>query len=49
MHRSTYTGELVSAVTALGDGASLLDVQKTQVTTGSLDDTGPVGSGVVAV
>jgi hypothetical protein len=45
----TYAGELGAAVTALGDSATLLDVQKTQVTTGGLDDTSPVGSGVVAV
>ena len=45
----TYAGELGAAVTALGDSAALLDVQKAQVTTGSLDDSGPVGPGVVAV
>ena len=41
--------ELGAAVTALGDGASLLDVKQTDITTGSLDDSGSVGGGVVAV
>lgn len=45
----TYTRELGAAVTALGDGSALLDVQNSEVTTGGLDDTGPVGAGVVAV
>jgi len=45
----TYTGELDSAVTALGGGSALLDVQDSEFTTGCLDDTSPVGRGVVAV
>lgn len=45
---STYTRELGAAVTALGDGSALLDVQNSDVTTGGLDDTGSVGTGVVA-
>lgn len=45
----TYTRQLGAAVTALGDGSALLDVQNSEVTTGGLDDTGPVGAGVVAV
>lgn len=44
----TYTRQLGTAVTALGSGSALLDVQDTQLTTGRLDDTGPVGGGVVA-
>lgn len=44
----TYTWELVAAVTALGGGSALLDVQDTQLTTGRLDDARPVGGGVVA-
>ena len=44
----TYANELVAAVTALGDGALLLGVEDTQVTTGGLDDTGTVGDRVVA-
>lgn len=47
--RATYARELGAAVTALGNSAALLDVQQAQVTTGSLDDSGPVGPGVVAV
>ena len=47
--RGTYARELGAAVTALGDGASLLDVKQTDITTGSLDDSGSVGGGVVAV
>ena len=43
----TYAGELGAAVAALGDGAALLDVQQTELATGSLDDSGPVGSSVV--
>lgn len=49
LSNGTYARELGAAVTALGDGASLLDVQQAELTTGGLDDTGPVGSGVVAV
>lgn len=45
----TYADELGAAVTALGDSASLLDVKQTDITTGSLDDSGSVGAGVVAV
>lgn len=45
---TTYTRELGATVTALGDGSALLDVQNSEVTTGSLDDSGPVGAGVVA-
>lgn len=44
----TYTGQLGAAVTALGGGSALLDVQDTQLTTGRLDDASPVGGGVVA-
>jgi hypothetical protein len=44
----TYARELGAAVTALGDSAALLDVQQTDITTGGLDDPGPVGPGVVA-
>ena len=47
--RGTYARELGAAVTALGDGASLLDVKQTDITTGSLDDSSSVGGGVVAV
>lgn len=46
---TTYTRELGAAVTALGDSSALLDVQNSDVTTGSLDDSGPVGAGVVAM
>lgn len=46
--RLTYARELGAAVTALGDSAALLDVKQTKVTTGSLDDSGSVGGGVVA-
>jgi hypothetical protein len=38
----TYTSELGAAVTALGSSSSLLDVEDTGLTTGRLDDTGPV-------
>lgn len=41
--------QLGAAVTALGNGTALLDVKQTDVTTGSLDDSGSVGGGVVAV
>jgi hypothetical protein len=41
--------QLGAAVTALGDSAALLDVQKTQVTAGGLHNTRPVGAGVVGV
>jgi hypothetical protein len=44
----TYARELGAAVTALGDSASLLDVKQAELTTGSLDDSGSVGTGVVA-
>lgn len=44
----TYTSELGAAVTALGSSSSLLDVEDTGLTTGRLDDTGPVRGGVVA-
>lgn len=44
----TYAGELGAAVTTFGDSAALLDVKKTDITTGSLDDSGSVGGGVVA-
>lgn len=45
---STYTWQLGAAVTALGGSAALLDVKNAELTTGGLDDTGPVGGGVVA-
>lgn len=45
----TYAEELGAAVTALGDGASLLDVEDAQVATGGLDNTGTVGDRVVAI
>lgn len=45
---TTYTRELGAAVTALGGSAALLDVQNSEVTAGSLDDSGPVGASVVA-
>lgn len=44
----TYADELGTAVTALGDGTALLDVKNTEVATGGLNNTGPVGRGVVA-
>lgn len=44
----TYARQLVAAVTALGSSSTLLDVQDTELTTGGLDDPGPVGGGVVA-
>lgn len=44
----TYTRQLGTAVTALGSSATLLDVKNTQLTTGGLDNPGPVGGGVVA-
>lgn len=46
--RSTYARQLVTAVTALGDSAALLDMKQTDITTGSLDHSGSVGGGVVA-
>ena len=49
LSRLTYAGELGATVTALGDSAALLDVKQTDITTGSLDDSGSVGGGVVAV
>lgn len=45
---TTYTRELGAAVTTLGGSSALLDVQNSEVTTGSLDDSSPVGAGVVA-
>jgi hypothetical protein len=47
--RSTYARELGAAVTALGDSAALLDVKKAELTTGSSDNTGSVGTGVPAI
>lgn len=44
----TYADELGTAVTALGDGTALLDVKDTELATGGLNNTGPVGRGVVA-
>lgn len=44
----TYTRELRAAVATFGDSSALLDVQKSKVATGSLDDSSPVGPGVVA-
>ena len=44
----TYARELGTAVTALGDSASLLDVQQAELTTGGLNNPRPVGAGVVA-
>lgn len=44
----TYTRELGTAVTALGGSTALANVQSSQLTTGSLYDTGEVGGGVVA-
>lgn len=46
--RVTYTRQLGTAVTALGGSATLLDVKNAELTTGGLDDSGPVGGGVVA-
>lgn len=46
---STHTRELDTAVTALGSGTLLLDVQVTEVTTGGLDDTDTVGPRVVPI
>lgn len=45
---STYARELGAAVTALGGGAALLDVQKTELATGGLNNSRPVGASVVA-
>ncbi len=45
----TYANELGAAVTALGNGASLLDVEDAQVATGGLDNTGTVGDRVVPI
>lgn len=45
----THTGELDAAVTALGSGTLLLDVQVSEVAARSLDDADPVGPGVVPV
>lgn len=44
----TYAGQLDAAVTALGGSTALLDVKDAELTTGGLDDTSPVGGGVVA-
>lgn len=46
---STHTRELDTTVTALGSGTLLLDVQVTEVTTGSLDDADTVGPRVVPI
>lgn len=46
---STHTRELDTAVTALGSGTLLLDVQVTEVTTGGLDDADTVGPRVVPI
>ena len=46
---STHTGELDTAVTALGSGTLLLDVQVAEVTTGGLDDADTVGPRVVPI
>lgn len=46
---ATYTRQLDAAVAALGSSAALLDVKEAELTTGSLDDSGPVGGGVVTV
>ena len=46
--RSTYARELGSAVAALGNGTALLDVKQADFTTGGLDDSGSVGTGVPA-
>lgn len=45
----TYTWELDTAVTAFGRSSSLLDVQKSELATGSLDHSDVVRGGVVAV
>lgn len=45
----TYARQLDAAVTALGGSATLLDVEDAKLATGGLDDTSPVGPGVVAV
>ena len=45
--RSTHTGELDAAVTALGGSALLLDVQVPELTTRGLDDANLVGPRVV--
>ena len=45
----TYTWELGAAVTAFRGSAALLEVQKTEVATGGLDDADLVRPGVVAV
>lgn len=45
----TYTGELDTAVAALGGSAALLDVQKAKLAAGGLDNPRPVGRGVVTV
>lgn len=46
---STHTRELDTAVSALGSGTLLLDVQVTEVTTGGLDDADTVGPRVVPI
>ena len=44
----TYARQLVATVAALGVGASLLDVEESELATGGLDRPGEVGGGVVA-
>lgn len=45
----TYTGQGVTAVTALGGSAALLDVQNPRLATRSLHDSREVRGGVVAI
>lgn len=45
----TYAGQLGAAVAALGGSAALLEVKHTELTTGSLGDSGDVRGRVVAV
>lgn len=45
---ATYAWKLDTAVTALGRGAFLLDVQVSKLTTGSLDHSNLVRPGVVS-
>lgn len=49
VEQGTHTRQLDAAVTALGSRGLLLQVQKTELATGSLDDTGLVGPRVVPV
>jgi hypothetical protein len=46
---STYAWQLDTTVTAFRGSSSLLDVQSSQLTTGSLDDSDFVGGGVVTM